>query len=258
MAIFSIRNRVIISFSPDENMEAGLPVQSAEVYFGRTGDFALESGSYKGLINKEDKLKADRVHRGKDNTTVLLCYTLLRLVLSGKLNKKPEDIIYRTGARGKPEIEEGNLNFNISHTASSFAFAISENPGIGIDLEELNDSMNFVPVVKRFFSAEEAEYILGSPGESRERFFLLWTRKEALLKGIGTGIVPHLSQIEVFRPSNHLDWTVITGNNEKWHYPRYFIYSGKLDNYYLSVAVPRESAIRFFRLNRKNAGQYLH
>ncbi len=257
MAIFTIRDHVRCSFYPDGNMVTDSSENTTEVYFGNTSDFSPGIEYFENRINGEDKLKADRLHKGRDNKTILLCYTMLRLILSKKLNMSPEDISYTTGIKGKPEIAGGGLSFNITHTLNSFAFAISEHSGIGIDLEELNGTMNFVPVVKRFFSVNEGEFILKSPGKSRERFFLLWTRKEALLKGIGTGIVPHLSEIEVFKPINHLNRAIIADHANMNALSQYYIYSGKLDNCYLSVAMPMESKIRLIRLNEKNISSFI-
>jgi 4'-phosphopantetheinyl transferase len=258
MAVFSKRNSVRCFFHPVESRIREKQGCHAEVYFAQVSDFSQGLESFDELINKDDRLKAERSHRGRDNKTVLLCYTMLRLILSKKLNVNPDQISYKTGSRGKPELVGGNLFFNISHTLNSFALAVSAVPGIGVDLEELNESMNYIPVVKRFFSSAEGEYILKSPDKSKERFFTLWTRKEALLKGIGTGIVSRLSRIEVFRPVNHLETSMVTGREDSSRASVYFIYSKRLyKRFYLSVALPGESEISLFTLNDQNMRDYL-
>ena len=187
----------------------------------------------------------------------MICYTILRLILSGKLNKNPDDICFINGRNGKPQLKDDSLSFNISHTRDSFAIAISEHSSIGVDLESLNRNLNFVPVIKRFFSEKENEFILKYPGKSAERFFLLWTRKEALLKAIGTGIIPYLSQIEAFRQVNIINRNTIDDLEDASVQSQYYIYSRKLHDCYLSVALPQQAKITLHHLNKKYFNTFL-
>lgn len=244
-------------FYPAEKLIPEDTLSHAEVFFARTKDFSQGISAIKGYVHKDDQQKADRLHYSEEKNTRLLSYTLLRLILSKKLNKDPRDISYKTGANGKPGIKDDLLFFNISHTRDSFAFAISQNFHVGVDLEELNKHIKFEPVIKRFFSLMEGEFILGSTEKSRDSFFLLWTRKEALLKSIGTGIIPHLSEIEVFRPVNHINRSSVNDKTDVPVSDEHYIYSAKLLDFYLSVALPGKSVISLHQLNEENLGSYI-
>jgi phosphopantetheine--protein transferase-like protein len=244
---FSVR----CSFYPEREMESDYKQSGADIYFGQTKDLSREILFVNGCINRDDTIKAEKLHNSKDKDTTLVCYTLLRLILSSKLNRRPDEIHYRIGKKGKPELMDDSLFFNISHTSDSFVIAISESCPVGVDLEDLNKHLNYMPIVKRFFSEEEAGYILSNPEESKERFFLLWTRKEALLKAIGTGIIPHFSRIEVFRSDNLIDRGAFEDLTDDSLSNQYFIYSKKLHNHFLSIALPYRTNITFSCLNRK-------
>jgi 4'-phosphopantetheinyl transferase len=232
-------------------MESDNKPSGADIYFGQTKDLSPEILFVSKCINRDDSIKAEKLHNSKDKYTTLVCYTLLRLILSSRLNRNPDEIYYRIGKKGKPELTDDSLFFNISHTTDSFVIAVSESCPVGVDLEDLNKQLNYMPIVKRFFSEEETEYILNNPEESKERFFLLWTRKEALLKAIGTGIIPHFSQIEVFRPENLIDRGALEDLADGSLSSQYFIYSKKLHNHFLSIALPHRTNITLSCLNKK-------
>ncbi len=238
------------SFYPEREMTTDLKHSGADIYFGQTKDLSPPIIFGSEYINKDDRIKAEKLHNIKNQETTLICYTILRMILSSRLKRKPDEILYRTGVKGKPELADNSLFFNISHTTDSFVIAISEFCPVGVDLEDLNKHLNYEPIVKRFFSEGEAEYILDDPRESRDRFFLLWTRKEALLKAIGTGIIPHFSRIEVFRSDNLIDRGTLEDLPDDSLSGQYFIYSGKLHNHYLSIALPHRTNITLNCLNK--------
>lgn len=257
MTLIAFSGFVRCSFYPELIPVSKSRVSIAEVFFALTKDFSSGSSYLSRNINKDDQLKADRFIRSKENETNLICYTLLRAILSKKLNKDPHEITYLNGSYGKPGIKDDLLFFNISHTRNSFAIAISEHCSIGIDLEELNENIKFEPIIKRFFSEEEYNYILNSKRKSRDRFFLLWTRKEALLKSIGVGIIPQLSHIEVFRRVNLIHRNSVGNLADVSASGQHYIYSGKMDTYYLSIASPQKVKIILHHLNENNLETYI-
>jgi 4'-phosphopantetheinyl transferase len=237
------------SFYPELEMTSDNKHSGADIYFGLTKDLSPGILIVSQYINKEDRIKSEKFHSKKDQETTLLCYTLLRLIISSRLKRNPDEINYRIGVKGKPELTDNSLFFNISHTTDSFVIAVSESFPVGVDLEDKTKHLNYEPIVRRFFSEEEAEYVFTNPGESRDRFFLLWTRKEALLKAIGTGIIPHFSRIEVFRSDNRIDRGALEDLAYDSLAGRYFIYSRKLQNYYVSIALPHRTKISLKCLN---------
>ncbi len=83
-----------------------------------------------------------------------------------------------------------NVEFNISHCAKGIAVAI-DNRSVGIDIERFREPSE--GLLKRTMNASEINQIKSSPYPDVE-FTRFWTRKEALLKLEGTGIVDNLTQ----------------------------------------------------------------
>ena len=93
------------------------------------------------------------------------------------------------------------LDFNISHSGKYVVCAISTQAEIGVDVEEIKN----IPVTDftNEFSAEEMKSILNS-NDSLRSFYSLWTKKEAFLKAIGTGLHVPLNKVHVM--SNKISW----------------------------------------------------
>lgn len=96
------------------------------------------------------------------------------------------------GANGKPYFKgHADLHFNLSHSGN-FAVCIVAGMPCGIDIE---GNRPFKPsVAKKFFSKTEYHWIYDTENVSvqAERFFRLWTLKEAYAKATGNGIAAEI------------------------------------------------------------------
>jgi 4'-phosphopantetheinyl transferase len=117
---------------------------------------------------------------------------------------------------GKPYINREGLNFNISHSGTVVACALSTSGRIGLDVEQMLDIR--LGDFREIFSPDEWLTITTPPTSSfqpptfhpLEKFYRLWTQKEAVIKanGIGWGIDP--KQIRLHGPVAWLQ-------DESWH-----------------------------------------
>lgn len=98
---------------------------------------------------------------------------------------------------GRPYLAGQSLQFNLTHSHQRAALALSTDPnlleGLGIDLEWLPRPVEVVAVGRRFFSPREHAWVGADP----DRFFHIWTRKEAVLKSNGIGLRMSLESFEV-------------------------------------------------------------
>lgn len=92
---------------------------------------------------------------------------------------------------GQPYIKkprDSNLHFNISHSGNYVTSAISDTAKIGIDIEQI---VGFdLQAAAHSFSKEEFAHIFNAKKMTTrlERFYKIWTLKEAFLKAIGIGM----------------------------------------------------------------------
>lgn len=117
---------------------------------------------------------------------------------------------WKYGRFGKPKVE-GGTHFNISHSGSIVAVAFSEDE-LGLDIEQYASVE--ANKISKFLHPLEREFIEKSDDQISSLFYV-WTRKEAFLKAIGTGLQERLTE------TNCLEHTV--RRDETW-----FIQSEKI------------------------------
>lgn len=107
----------------------------------------------------------------------------------------------------RPSISIPGLDFNITHSHSMIACAIAINRRVGIDVEKIREVS--IENYEKCFTVDEFRTICNDRNPCR-RFFHQWTRKEALLKGIGEGfyLVPNM----IDASSN-----VVVYQNKSWY-----------------------------------------
>lgn len=92
-----------------------------------------------------------------------------------------------------------NTFFSVSHSGK-YAIAVVYDKEIGIDVEEMNRTLKAERmdlISEKCFSSAEKKYY--KEKKDRERFFELWTRKEALLKAKGIGLSSALKDMDTFQ-----------------------------------------------------------
>lgn len=99
----------------------------------------------------------------------------------------------RVGENGKPRLAVApeRLSFNLSHSGDLALVAIA--PGgveVGVDLERLRPRRDLVRLAERWLPpADVAAVAAASPGPEREAvFYAAWTRHEARVKCVGSGL----------------------------------------------------------------------
>lgn len=97
---------------------------------------------------------------------------------------------WRYNEYGKPYLEQGPY-FSISHCKHAILVAISDRE-IGVDVESIRRADD--SLVRRTMNETEQARIASAPDPQRA-FIALWTRKEAVVKMRGTGILDDLHRV---------------------------------------------------------------
>lgn len=143
------------------------------------------------------KEAVERLNNQKAKLASMVTGLLLQEITKQELGIKPEELIISKKEQGKPYIVGyEDFCFNISHAGDMVAIAYGDSP-VGIDIELVRCRENDLKVAKRCFAEEEYRFITEEAYEldmenisrsKEERFFMVWTMKEAYLKYKGTGI----------------------------------------------------------------------
>lgn len=150
-----------------------------------------------GTLSADELSRASRFRFEKDQRRFIGARGILRQILGAYLQKPPHSLQFHYSNNGKPVLATNDtLQFNLSHSDNMVLYAITHNRNIGIDLERIREDIEIEQIASRFFS--EAEIVsMQQLTESKrnELFFQYWTRKEALIKATGVGL---LFPIETF------------------------------------------------------------
>jgi 4'-phosphopantetheinyl transferase len=178
------------------------------------------------ILSEEEWARAGRYHLEKDRRRFIFSRHALRQLISRYLKIRPADIGFDQGLNKKPRIlhEGPPFFFNVSHSGERVLIAIAASD-IGCDVEKIDESLSWVPLMGPCFSPPEIDFVQRSR-EPLRHFFVLWTRKEALLKATSKGLDDHLSKWSCLDGIREIPSAMI-GSDKNWH-----VRSFELENLY--------------------------
>jgi 4'-phosphopantetheinyl transferase len=104
---------------------------------------------------------------------------------------------------GKPRLAASELQFNVAHSGNLALVAVTRDCEIGVDLELLRPVDRSLEIATRNFHPHELAAIHATSENALHKTFLrCWTRKEAALKAIGTGLGYPLDAFDVLSQSS--------------------------------------------------------
>jgi len=144
-----------------------------------------------GILSPLEQARAARFRMPDDRRRYRAAHAQVRRLLAGKLGCDAAQIRFAVNDGGKPWVRDaGDLHFSLSYAGDHALVGISTAGAIGVDVERLRPIDDAVDLARTHFSAcEMATVERTPPGPARDRTFLQgWTRKEACVKAIGTGL----------------------------------------------------------------------
>jgi 4'-phosphopantetheinyl transferase len=162
---------------------------------------AREVISLRQVLSQDERERASRLRAPGLESRYIVCRATLRLVLARHLSRQPDTLRFDYSAAGKPELADVAMHrvyFNVTHSRDEAKIALCEGNPVGIDLEYVRPDFATTEVAERFFSNAERAALRRVPEHEKAiAFFRCWTRKEAFVKVIGTGIGFPLNEFDV-------------------------------------------------------------
>ncbi|WP_244417578.1 4'-phosphopantetheinyl transferase family protein [Streptomyces hygroscopicus] len=148
-------------------------------------------------LSARERQRGAAFRRTYDQFRYLSAHIGLRHILGGYLAIHPAEVTYAQvpctvcgRPHGKPVVvtaDESPLHFSLSHSGAMVAVAVATAP-VGADVQ-VTPRPGTVEACIPFLHPREREELAAMPQEERRSTFgRLWTRKEAYLKGLGTGL----------------------------------------------------------------------
>lgn len=177
---------------------------TAEVvaWYARLDQVRERATRYAMLMDDDERQRADRFRFPQDRERFILGHGLLREILGQHLHADPSSLRLERGEFGKPFLSGNPIHFNLSDTKDGLLVALAKQP-LGADIETLHRSTDHSSVAEHYFTPNEVAGISAAK-DGKRRFLELWTRKEAVLKACGVGLMDDLHSLEVGNARNEL------------------------------------------------------
>lgn len=185
-----------------------------ELWFAELDEFTplLSDPAQMALLAEDELQRAARMTAVSLREHFLLSRLLLRRLLAARLSEvrgpTGERLVLSVSEHGKPVLAPdansstaNTLHFNLSHCRGAWLLGVSHTAAIGVDIERPRRVDNALRLATRVFTSGERADLLAADAASvdeRDMIFLrCWTRKEAVLKAIGSGFSLPAGDIEV-------------------------------------------------------------
>jgi len=146
---------------------------------------------YRQIVTDEEREQEQKFRFPGGREQYLITRALVRTVLSHYTGHDPAAWRFVAGRWGKPAVAAppaAPLVFNLTHTAGLIVCGVTAEAELGVDAEDLQRQNDVRSLARKCLAADELAAFDAQPAEQQvDRFFRLWTLKEALLKAHGTG-----------------------------------------------------------------------
>lgn len=186
----AVRMRKTLAISPACSLDLCLPNANVHLTVLDIGSLKAQADRILPALTKADLDKAGRYQRETDRLRSLGAAYLLRQAAAG------QEI--RCNSFGKPFVQGRHLN--VSHSGDFVMLAEAERE-VGVDVEKVFPESE-IQVDEELEQAALTDQERPWAKGSAFRFFVLWTRKESLVKCEGTGFEMEPKEIEVLPRSN--------------------------------------------------------
>ena len=171
----------------------------AHVWFCDLDTVHQTNSPMRSLLSERESARAERLKNPQQRERFAARCAFVRRALANLTGVAPETLEFRNGPNGKPALAPPSdaedspieaLEFNLAHSENILALAVAFSRDVGVDVEVVDFNVDVLGVAEANFAPEELNWLHALP--SREcvlAFYRLWTRKEAIAKATGQGIV---------------------------------------------------------------------
>ncbi len=163
-------------------------------YITKMSSFSEEKQKeFFSFLDKEKKAEYLSSSNENRKKSILLSQGFAKEKISEDFSLKKKDVIFSVTQSGKPYCKSHRrIYFSLSHSGDFLALVISDKD-VGIDIEKIREAKE--NLVNRVCCENEKKEIFSDENPDL-KFTEIWTRKEAYLKALGTGIDRELTSID--------------------------------------------------------------
>ncbi len=167
-------------------------VGEVHLWWASLADACDHERFFTAWLSTVEHRRADRLLARRTKARRIASRGLLRALLARYVKSEPGALRFGENPAGKPHLVEPatNLQFNVSHSETLWACAVTQSQPVGIDVERVRPLsprhvMPFLAPEERAAWMDAFGSMSGPAGV--RALFALWTRKEAYAKARGLG-----------------------------------------------------------------------
>ena len=152
-----------------------------------------KEAEFLSLLDEEKLIQFNSTTNKNRKKALLISQGISKEIIAEEFGININELVFSVTDSGKPFCKShGNIYFSISHSGDFVAVATNENE-VGIDIELMKIPTE--KLIERICCENEKTFIASS--ENKEKAFTeIWTKKEAYLKALGTGIDRELKTVD--------------------------------------------------------------
>jgi len=149
-------------------------------------------------LSTHERTRAARFVFAADRRRYVAAHHALRALLGARIGVDPASVALVDDDFGKPRLRDAaTWGFNLSHSADVALVGFAQGLEVGVDVEVVRHLPDAVDLARHHFTEAERRDWMNAPAMQRDLMFLLaWTRKEACLKAIGSGLNVALDTVD--------------------------------------------------------------
>ena len=166
-----------------------------QVWLIRTDLPAALLADLETLLDDDERQRSGALQLASHRHRFIAAHGAVRVIVGRQLGLPPEQLSWRRGRHGKPELANGRAgaHVSLSHSGELAALALAGR-SVGVDIQQLPAELDVARMAARFYPPQEARHVTATsePSAQVDRFIRLWTRKEACVKVAGGRLFPAL------------------------------------------------------------------
>lgn len=168
-----------------------LPVQAVHIWLLDDAFIEPACTALAYTLSRDERQRAQTYRQDRHRNRFVARRSVLRWLISAYLSCPPESLRFNVTQFGKPVLQGPDverLAFSVSHTDGMTLFAFAWDCHVGVDVEHRIDGLDMAGIGHGIFSVIEKRTLDAARPDDDARWLSVWTRKEALLKALGTGL----------------------------------------------------------------------
>lgn len=159
-----------------------------------------EAESLVPMLSPHEQHRAARMRNADDRRAFIVGRARVRQILGRYVGRPGHLLDVVTRVDDKPMLAEAPpwFDFSFSRCEGIHVCAIGRDRRIGIDVEPIGSGRDAEAIAQTYFSAAEAAWLATlAPAARPAAFAALWTKKEAFVKAVGSGLSLPLTAFSV-------------------------------------------------------------